>query len=111
MKQKHQPSAIPLFAAAGVWVVYALLFPLYRMGHFLIPAALFASQADVLAELIRDLDARGAWGGFGISAAVLVALMCAARFDVYGYERRVPDPASVESVYLFAGGERESDLL
>lgn len=40
MKQKHQPSAIPLFAAAGVWVVYALLFPLYRMGHFLIPAAL-----------------------------------------------------------------------
>jgi ABC-2 type transport system permease protein len=48
----------------------------------------------------------GAWRGFCVSAAVLVALMCAARFDVFGYERRVPDPASVESVYLFAGGER-----
>lgn len=47
----------------------------------------------------------GAWGGFGVSAAVLIVLMCAARFDFFGYERRVPDPASVENVYFCASGD------
>ena len=28
-------SAAPLYAAAVVWVLYALLFPLYQLGHFL----------------------------------------------------------------------------
>lgn len=32
-------SAVPIYAAAGTWVVYALIFPLYRLPHFLLVAA------------------------------------------------------------------------
>ena len=28
-------STVPYYAAAGTWVIYALLFPLYRVPHFL----------------------------------------------------------------------------
>lgn len=36
MKKKivHK-SAAPLYAAAVVWVLYALLFPLHRLTHFI----------------------------------------------------------------------------
>ncbi|NLU24387.1 MAG: hypothetical protein GXW99_06675 [Clostridiales bacterium] len=33
----HKPAA-PLYAAAVVWILYALLFPLYRVSHFAIVA-------------------------------------------------------------------------
>ena len=32
-------SAAPIYAAAVTWVLYALLFPLYQVGHFLLAAA------------------------------------------------------------------------
>ena len=32
-------STVPYYAAAGTWVIYALLFPLYRAGHFVLVAA------------------------------------------------------------------------
>ena len=38
-------SAVPLYAAAAVWLVYALLFPLYQVGHFLLAAAVSAAAA------------------------------------------------------------------
>ena len=34
MKKIVHKSAIPFYAAAAVWVLYALLFPLYRIVHF-----------------------------------------------------------------------------
>ena len=34
----HKPAA-PIYAAAVVWILYALLFPLYRVGHFARAAA------------------------------------------------------------------------
>ena len=40
MKQVHKASAIPLYGVAALWVIYALLLPLYRLWHFLIPVAL-----------------------------------------------------------------------
>ena len=30
------PSAIPLYGTAAVWIVYCLVFPLYKLSHFLI---------------------------------------------------------------------------
>ena len=39
MKKIVHKSAAPLYAAAGVWVLYALLFPLYRVTHFLVVIA------------------------------------------------------------------------
>ena len=32
-------SAVPIYMAAGVWAVYALVFPLYKVGHFAIAVA------------------------------------------------------------------------
>lgn len=31
-------SAVPIYAAAGTWVLYAALFPLYKVGHFALVA-------------------------------------------------------------------------
>ena len=34
-------STVPYYAAAGTWVIYALLFPLYRVPHFLFVAVVY----------------------------------------------------------------------
>ena len=39
-------SAVPIYIAAGAWAAYALLFPLYRVGHFAIAAAVSAAAAS-----------------------------------------------------------------
>ena len=36
-------SAVPLYAAAGTWAVYALLFPLYRVPHFVLVGVMSAA--------------------------------------------------------------------
>ena len=36
-------SAVPIYAAAGTWVLYAALFPLYRVGHFVLVAVVSAA--------------------------------------------------------------------
>ena len=43
MKKITHKSAIPIYAAAAVWVLYALLFPLHKVLHFVIAAALSAA--------------------------------------------------------------------
>ena len=39
MKKIVHKSAAPIYAAAVVWVLYALLLPLYKPGHFIMAAA------------------------------------------------------------------------
>ena len=36
-------STVPYYAAAGVWLLYAAFFPLYRLGHFLLVAGVSAA--------------------------------------------------------------------
>ena len=43
MKKVTHKSAIPIYAAAAVWILYALLFPLHKVWHFLIAAAVSAA--------------------------------------------------------------------
>lgn len=50
MKQIVRKSAIPLYAAAVTWLLYALLFPLYRLPHYLLAAAA-AAVVGVVARL------------------------------------------------------------
>ena len=38
MKQVVRKSTIPLYAAAATWLLYALLFPLYRPLHYVLAA-------------------------------------------------------------------------
>ena len=50
MKKIVHKSAIPLYAAAVTWLLYALLFPLYRLPHFLLAAAA-AAVVGIVARL------------------------------------------------------------
>lgn len=36
MKEKRIPSVVPIYSAALVWLVYAMMFPLYKLWHFII---------------------------------------------------------------------------
>ena len=47
-------SAAPIYAAAVTWVLYALLFPLYQVGHFLLAAAASAVVIAVLPRAASD---------------------------------------------------------
>lgn len=55
MKKIVHKSAAPLYAAAVVWVLYALLFPLYRVGHFIIVAVASAAVYGVARLLCKDI--------------------------------------------------------
>ena len=50
MKQIVRKSAVPLYAAA-TWLLYALLFPLYRLPHYLLAAGA-AAVVGVIARLL-----------------------------------------------------------
>ena len=40
MKTKHIPSAIPIYIAALVWILYGLALPLFEIAHILMAAGL-----------------------------------------------------------------------
>ena len=48
-------SAAPIYAAAVTWVLYALLFPLYQVGHFLLAAGASAVVALIARLFCRDV--------------------------------------------------------
>ncbi len=55
MKKIVHKSAVPLYAAAAVWVLYALLFPLYRVAHFVIVAAASGVVYLIAKSLCKDI--------------------------------------------------------
>ena len=50
----HKPAA-PIYAAAVVWILYALLFPLYRVGHFALCAAASAAVYLIARLFCREV--------------------------------------------------------
>ena len=48
---------------------------------------------------------RNGWKGFIIFSVIVVALVCVSEFDLFGFEKRVPDPENIESVGLTSGGQ------
>ena len=52
MREVKVPSAIPVYAVGAVWILYALLFPLYRLSHFLIATALSAAAYIILSRAL-----------------------------------------------------------
>ncbi len=55
MKKIVHKSAAPLYAAAAVWVLYALLFPLHKLLHFILVAVASAAVYFVAAALCPDI--------------------------------------------------------
>lgn len=56
MKTKHIPSAVPIYIAAAVWIVYGLIFPLYKLSHILIAAAISVAVYFVAGKLFPGQD-------------------------------------------------------
>ena len=54
LKKIVHKSAIPLYAVAVTWLLYALLFPLYKLPHFLLAAAAGAVVGVVARLFCRD---------------------------------------------------------
>ena len=54
LKKIVHKSAIPLYAVAVTWLLYALLFPLYRLPHFLLAAVAGAVVGIVARLFCRD---------------------------------------------------------
>ena len=48
-------SAAPIYIAAGVWAVYALVFPLFKVGHFAIAAAVAVAAYFVSRCFFKDV--------------------------------------------------------
>lgn len=54
-KQIVHKSAVPLYATAVVWVLYALLFPLYKLPHFIAVIAASALVGVIARVLCKDV--------------------------------------------------------
>lgn len=74
-----------------VWGLLAFLLFCGGVGYF---------AAEML--LKKSFRVLGAWKGWAVFSAALVALALCIRFDVTGYERRVPDPGQVLDVELMS---------
>ncbi|MBQ9721126.1 MAG: hypothetical protein IJV64_10590, partial [Oscillospiraceae bacterium] len=49
-------STIPYYAAGGVWLLYAALFPLYRFGHFALVGAASVAAFLLLRKICPDWE-------------------------------------------------------
>ena len=106
------------FGAAFVFaeVIYSLPNIVWRgrqaalvvLGLLLVGAFLGWFAARMIIEKSLHVF-RGHWGGFLICAAMLIVLVGACEFDLFGYERRVPDANEVESVKLYGDTLREPE--
>lgn len=56
MATVKRKSTVPYYACAGVWVLYAALFPLYRVTHFLLVAVLSLAVFGVMRLICPDVE-------------------------------------------------------
>ena len=73
---------------------------------FLIGAFIGWFAGEMLIKKSFRVFKRRAWGGFGICCAVILALMLGMRFDLFGYERRVPKEEDIRSATVYANGRQ-----
>lgn len=81
--------------ALAVMILYMLI------GAFV---GYFASEM-LIHKSFRVWRGKRRWLGLGVSALIVALLMLSAELDLFGYERRIPDPDSVDNVYISANGE------
>ena len=77
----------------------------YMLLFMLIGAFVGYFAADMLMKkTLRVFESKN-WIGFIITAALIAALVIGAEFDVFGYERAVPELGEVEEVVVQCNGE------
>ncbi|MBR5701324.1 MAG: ABC transporter permease, partial [Oscillospiraceae bacterium] len=72
---------------------------------FLLGAFIGWFASEMLMKKTFRVFGKRTWAGFGICCAVILVLMLGMRFDLFGYEKRVPRAEQVESVSLSCNGE------
>ena len=89
-------SVLPVYNTTGAFM---------EMLIFMIVGAFIGWFAARMMILKSFRAFRGGWAGYGICCACILALMLGMRFDLFGYERRVPAAEKIGSVMINAGGE------
>ena len=72
---------------------------------FLLGAFIGWFASEMLMKKTFRVFGKRTWAGFGICCAVILVLMLGMRFDLFGYEKRVPRAEQVESVAISCNGE------
>lgn len=57
MRAVKKKSALPIYAIGGLWVLWALLLPLYSLLHYILAAAAGAALYWILSKLVPDVVA------------------------------------------------------
>lgn len=97
------PLALILSLAAGGYIGYVFMTILGTEPALVIALVVGAILAWMLCQVVISLNFRRVFAGMpgGICcAAVLVLCLLVLRFDVFGYDRYMPDPAKLRSVRI-----------
>ena len=88
--------------ASTLYGVKSMLFMLFFMlfGAFV---GLFAAEM-LMQKTLHVFSARN-WMGLGVTACIISALMLCGEYDVFGYERKLPDINEVQGVSIDCNGE------
>ncbi|NLH01250.1 MAG: hypothetical protein GX488_05020 [Clostridiales bacterium] len=78
--------------------IFTLLFMVFGafIGYF---------SAEMLIQKTLRVFSGRKWIGFGITAVVISVIMFCGEYDVFGYERKIPDISDIKSVNLACSGE------
>ena len=71
---------------------------------FLIGAFIGWFAGEMLIKKSFRVFKKRAWAGFGVCCAVILVLMLGMRFDLFGYEKRVPKAERIEAASVYIGG-------
>lgn len=79
-------------------MLFMLLFMLFGafVGYF---------AAEMLMQKSLHVFSGHNWTGFGITAVLISAILLCGEYDVFGYERKLPDPNEVKGVEILCAGE------
>ena len=96
MRQVKRRSALPVYIAAAVFAAYALIFPLYKLWHFLVAAAVTAAAwlaADALikpkVEYVPEPEPEPV--SYGAAADAILAEAKKARAEMERLAASIPD--------------------
>lgn len=75
------------------------------LAFMLLGAAIGYFSAEMLMQKTFRVFSGHNWVGLGVSAAFICALMLGCEYDVFGYERHLPEPSQVQGVSISCSGE------
>lgn len=92
----HSILASNSYTDGSAWLLLALMLAGGFVSYF---------AAEMLIKKTFHVWKVRAFAGFGVFAVVFAALVCAAEFDLFGYEKRVPEADSIANVCITGASE------